>query len=202
MFNNFFAIDKKLSLGPKRSIARIFSKISCSHGDRRLWITFLSNIICVKPPRTVFKCPKGSLTLTLEVILSFLQDLRSCWKNNFSKKKAILPVRKKNYGPPFSRFIKCDKPQRTVCKGLQGFSIVTVLVIISILQDLRGCWKFENTIFLEKRQTFQWRKDFGLLLLILLNITKVRKLFLRDHKVCLTFFLQLIKVSLWDLKGR
>ena len=85
LFENFFAIDKNLSLGPKRSIARIFWKISCSHGDRRLWITFLSNINCDKHPGTVFKCQKGSLTITVEVIISFLQDLRGCWKNNFSK---------------------------------------------------------------------------------------------------------------------
>ena len=54
--DNFFAIDKNLSLGPKRSIARIFWKYGCSHGDRRLWITFLSNINSDKPPETVFKC--------------------------------------------------------------------------------------------------------------------------------------------------
>ena len=85
--DKFFAINKNLSLGPKRSIARIFWKISCSHGDRRLWITFLSNINCDKPPKTVFKCQKSSLTITVEVIISFLQDLRGSWKNNFPKKR-------------------------------------------------------------------------------------------------------------------
>ena len=130
--DNFWAIDKILSLGPKRSIARIFWKISCSHGDRRLWITFLSIINCDKAPGTVFKCQKGFLTITVEVIISFLQDLRGCWKNNFSKKKAIFPVRKKLW-PPLSRIIKCDKPQSKVYKGLQGFFTITVFVIISIL---------------------------------------------------------------------
>ena len=116
LFDKFFAIDKNLSLGPKRSLARIFWKISCSHGDKRLWITFLSNINLDKPPGTVCKSSKGFLTITMEVIRSFLQDLRGYCKNNFSKKKPIFPVRKKLW-PSFSRFIEYDKPQRTVCKG-------------------------------------------------------------------------------------
>ena len=36
LFDNYFPIDKVFSLGPKRSIARIFSKVSCSHGDKNL----------------------------------------------------------------------------------------------------------------------------------------------------------------------
>ena len=100
LFDNFFAIDKNLSLGPKRSIARIFWKISCSHGDRRLWITFLSNIILDKPPGTVCKSSIGFLTITMEVIRSFLQDLRGYCKNNFSKKRQYFQWGK-NYGPLF-----------------------------------------------------------------------------------------------------
>ena len=149
----FFAIDKNLSLGPKRSIARNFWKISCSHGDRRLWITFLSNINCDKPPGTVFKCQKGSLPITVEVIIAFLHFFRT-WevveKTIFQKKKAFFPVRKKIW-PPLSRIINCDKPQSKVYKGLQGFFTITVFVIISILWDLRGCWKVEITFFLEKK---------------------------------------------------
>ena len=60
----FFAIDKSLSLGPKRSIARFFLKISCSHGDKRFWLTFLKNINCDKPPGTVFKISKSFLAIT------------------------------------------------------------------------------------------------------------------------------------------
>ena len=99
----FFAIDKNLSLGPKRSIARNFWKISCSHGDRRLWITFLSNINCDKPPGTVFKCQKGSLPITVEVIIAFLHFFRT-WevveKTIFQKKRHSFQWGKK-YGPLF-----------------------------------------------------------------------------------------------------
>ena len=102
----FFAIDKSLSLGPKRSVARIFSKISCTHGDKRFWLTFLKNINCDKPLRTVCKCSKGFSTTTMEIIRSFLQHMRGCWKHNFLKKKAIFPVRKKIMAPFFSFYQK------------------------------------------------------------------------------------------------
>ena len=51
---------------------------------------------------------------------------------------------KKKFWPFFSRIIECDKPQGTICKGLQGFLANTVVVIRLILE--------------KKRQTFQWKK--------------------------------------------
>ena len=132
LFDLFSAINKNLSLGPKMSRARFFSKISCSHGDRSYWLNFHRLITCDKTLGTVCKCPQRLLTFTVEVMRSFLQDLRGCWQNNFSKKKAKFHVRKKLW-PPFSRIIEYDKPQRTFCKGLQGFFTITVFVIISIL---------------------------------------------------------------------
>ena len=104
LFDIFFAIDKSSSLGPNMSIARFFSKISCSLGDKRFWLTFLENINCDKPPGTVCKCSKDFLTITMEVIRSFLQHMRGCWKHNFLKKKAIFPVRKKFMASFFSFF--------------------------------------------------------------------------------------------------
>ena len=47
----------------------------------------------------------------------------------------------------------------------------------SIFQDLRGCWKHN---FLKKRQSFQWRKDFGLHFPVLSNMWYVIKLFSRS----------------------
>ena len=104
LFDVVFAIDKSLSLGPKRSIARIFSKISCSHGDKSFWLTFLKNINYDIPPGTVFKCSKGFKTITMEVIRSFLQHMRGCWKHNFLKKNGNLPSEEKYMGPFFSFF--------------------------------------------------------------------------------------------------
>ena len=78
LFDDFFAIFKNLSLGPKRSVAIYFPKISCSHGDRSFWLTFHSYISCDTPPGTVHKDPRSFWTFTVEVLVSFLQDLRGC----------------------------------------------------------------------------------------------------------------------------
>ena len=44
--------------------------------------------------------------------------------------------------------------------------------IRACLRDLRGCWKHK---FLTKRQSFQWRKDFGLLFLVVSIMKKVKE---------------------------
>ena len=131
-----------------------------------------------------------------EIISSGLERLL---KKHFFQKKGNLSSEEKELWPSLFRNIEYDKLQRTVCKGPQGFLTLTEFVIRWNLSDLGGCWIQK---FFTKRQTFQWRKDFGLFFLILSNIRKVRKLFLRDHKVCLTIFLQLIKIYFWDLRGR
>ena len=51
--------------------------------------------------------------------------------------------------------IECDKRQGTVCKGPKGILAITVEVVISILWDLRGCWK--HKIF-EKKANFPVKK--------------------------------------------
>ena len=100
LFDHFSAINKNLSLGPKMSRARIFSKISCSHGDRSFWLNFHRLITRDKPLGAVCKCPQRLLTFTVDVMRSFLQDLRGCWQNNFSKKRQTFKWGK-NYGPLF-----------------------------------------------------------------------------------------------------
>ena len=47
---------------------------------------------------------------------------------SFEKEEAIFPV-KNIMRPIFSRFIECDKPQRTICKGSQAFLTITVVLI-------------------------------------------------------------------------
>ena len=104
LFNTCFAIDKVFSLGPKMSIARYFSKISCSHGDKSFWLTFHRISNCDKPPGTVCNCPQGYLTITMEVIISFLQDLRGCWKYNSLKKRQFFQWGKRIMDPFFSYY--------------------------------------------------------------------------------------------------
>ena len=61
----------------------------------------------------------------LEVITSFLLHLSVCWKHKILKKRQ-LSREKKIFGLFFSRFIECDKSQRTTYKGAQGFLTITV----------------------------------------------------------------------------
>ena len=51
---------------------------------------------------------------------------------------ATFPV-KKTLWPIFSSIIECDKPQWTICKGPKGILTLTLEVIGSYLQHLRGC---------------------------------------------------------------
>ena len=87
---------------------------------------------------------------------------------------------KKNFWPLFSRIIECYKPHGTVYYCPQGFLSSTVEVVRSFLQDFWGCWK---QIFLKKRQSFQWRKDFGLIFLQLLSAINLRGQFLLVQKL-------------------
>ena len=46
---------------------------------------------------------------------------------------------KKILWPIFSRFIECNKPQGTVCKGPKAVLTITVEPIRAFFQDLSGC---------------------------------------------------------------
>ena len=180
---HFFAIDKSLSLGPKRSIARTFSKISCSHGDRSFWLNFHRLITCDKPPGTVCKCPQSLLTFTVEVMRSFLQDLRGCWKNNFSKKRQSFQWGK-NYG---SLFLVLSSMTNLKGQFVTVFKVFWPL--LSLLYDeILGPRRLFNSQIIGKKADFPVKKRFWPFFLIFSNITKIRNFFLRDHKVRLTFF--------------
>ena len=99
---------------------------------KSFWPDFYRIFEFDKPQGTVSISSEASMTITDEKLRSFLQDLRGCWKNNFWKKKAVYPVRKKIW-PAFPRIIECHKPQKTLCKGRKNFVTITVVVIRSIL---------------------------------------------------------------------
>ena len=91
---------------------------------------FVCGVAHDKCQGTIYKGPKGSLTIFVQAIRSFLQDLRSR-EPTFSK-KGHLPGDKR-FWTIFSRIIECDKPQGTICKGLTGNLTITVKVIRSFL---------------------------------------------------------------------
>ena len=65
--------------------------------------------------------------------------------------------------PTFYRIIESFYPHKTTYKVAQGILTFIVEVIRWFLQNLRGCWKHK---FLKKRQSFEWRKNFGLIFLV------------------------------------
>ena len=127
LFYTCFAIDKVVSLGPKMSIARNFSKISCSHADKSFWLTFHRIINCDKPPGTVCNCPQGLLTFTVEVMRSVLQDLRGCWKRNFLNKRQLFQWGK-NYGSHFLVLSSVTNLKRRFVRILRVFSPLLCLL--------------------------------------------------------------------------
>ena len=97
---------------------------------------------------------------------------------------------RKCFWPVFYRMFEFDKPQATVYISPEASLTITDEKLRSFLHDLRGCWK--HNFLKKKRQSFQWRKDFGLLFLIWSKIRESRKQLLKAHKVCLTIILQFI----------
>ena len=86
---------------------------------KSFWSTFPPIIKCDKPQGTVSNSPEASLTITVEKLRSFLQDLRSCWKQNFWKRKATFPV-KKRFWPFYSLFLEHTIGHGTFFEGPQG----------------------------------------------------------------------------------
>ena len=99
---------------------------------KKIWPIFPRIIECDKPQGTIYKRPEGNLTNTVYFIECLFKDLRGCWKHNFLKKKAKVPV-KKIFWPIFSRTIEHDKRQKTTYKGLKSSLTHTVHVIRSYL---------------------------------------------------------------------
>ena len=97
------------------------------------------------------------------------------------EKKANSPVTVKNcFWPVFSRNLEGDKPQGPIFEYPQAVLTITLEVKGIILWQLRSCWKHK---FLKKRQTFQWKKNFGQFFLPLSSVTNLRRLFLSIHKI-------------------
>ena len=113
-------------------------------------------IECNRPQGTVSFSPEASVTITVDKLRPFLQQLRGCWKHNFLKKKGTFP-KKKNFWPVFSPKFELDKPQGTALKGPKTTLTITMEVVWSYLQDVRGCSKHN---FLKKKANFPVGKGF------------------------------------------
>ena len=85
--DNYCGSYEVISLGPKRLLkTKGFWKKGNLSGEKNFWPTFSRIIGCDKANGTIYEGPKGFLTNTVDVIRSFSQDLRFCWKQIFWKK--------------------------------------------------------------------------------------------------------------------
>ena len=82
------------------------------------------------------------------------------WKHKFLKKGNLSSEKKiLAFFFSYNRVIEQEKSQRTLCKSPKGKLSFTAEVIRSNFKKSKRLLK---TNFWKKRQTFQWKKDFGL----------------------------------------
>ena len=75
----YCASYKFISIGHKRSIEKQFKEEkSCFDSDKTFWPLFPRIIECAKHQETTCDSPHGVLTNTVQVVRSFLEDLRGC----------------------------------------------------------------------------------------------------------------------------
>ena len=159
---------------------RIFEKKKATFPMKKiLWPIFSRIIECHKPQWTFYKGPKGILTITVEFIRAFFQDLRGCWKHKFLKKGNICS--EKNIAARFffvlsrvtnlkGRFVRVQKVFRQLLSKL--------------FDHFWNTWEVvANTNFWKKRQTFLWKKLSDQIFLVLSSMTNLREQFIRVHKL-------------------
>ena len=98
-----------------------FSKNSFFRDEKSFWRIFPRNIEYEKHQGTIYKGPEIVLTFTLELVTSFFEDLRSCWKHKFLKKKKGNPSSEEKKRPIFSRFIEQGKLMEQFIKAHKMF---------------------------------------------------------------------------------
>ena len=125
------AVDEINSLGSKRLIETNISKSCGFHGDNRFWPFFLRIMESDKPQGTIYKGSQSTQSFTSEVIGSVLQDLRSCWKHNFLKKKAIPPMKEIIW--PIYLYHRVWRISKKFQRGPQDFLTTFVQVIWSFI---------------------------------------------------------------------
>ena len=156
LFDICFAIDEVFSLGRKRSIARNFSKISCSHGDKSFWLTFQCIINCDKPPGTVYKCPQDFLTNTVEVKNIFFRTWEVVENTIFEKKTSNVSSEEKFMAPFFS-FYRVSQASKN---SLQGYSRFFRHYYVCYKINSLGPRRLLKTHFFERNANFPVKKSF------------------------------------------
>ena len=77
---------------------------------KKIWPKFSHIIVHDKLERKSYKSAQGNLTFTVEVVRSFLKDLRGWWKDKFLKKTGSLSIEEKVW-PKFLALSSVTNPK-------------------------------------------------------------------------------------------
>ena len=134
---------------------QIFEQKAIFSVKKIFWRTFSRFIECNKPQVTTYKGPKGSLTISVAEIISFLYS-KGSWKQKTLKKRQ--PFQRKSYfGLFFSYYIEQGNRQGAPYKCSKANLNFIMEVIRSYLKDLRGWWKHK---LLKKKATCPVKRKF------------------------------------------
>ena len=186
-FSDFCGNYRSIVLRPKRLLeTQIFENEGKTSSEEKK-LAFFSRIIeHHKCQRTSFMVPQAVLNITEEPIRAFFQDLRGCWKHKFLKRKAKLPVKKRNWR--FLPYYRTSQMSENIFYCSTTSSEHYWGTYKSIFLGPKRLLKTQN--FEKKGQPFQWKKLFDRFS-VLPSRNKITKQFVRVHKV----FWQL----LWNL---
>ena len=110
-----------------------FLKKGCFHNDKKLWPAFPRNIVFDKPLGTIHKGQQSSLTITVEVLRSFLKEQKVVENKKLWKERQY--NRREKSQPSLFGFTEHDKCHKTIYMGPEGLLTVFVQVIGSFLSD-------------------------------------------------------------------
>ena len=142
------------SLGPEKSRTKLFKKGYLPDG-KRFWLIFTRNIECEKPQGTICKGPKDTMKITVEVIGSFLQHLRCCWKHKKLEKRYSFQWKKIH----FSLFFLVLSNMTNVREQLIRPHKVFWQVLCKLYYHFLGTEEIDNQFF-ERKSIFPVKRRF------------------------------------------
>ena len=177
--------------------AHIFEKKSNFCGEKYIAACFFRIIECYKPQRKLYKGPQATLTITVKPIGPFFSGPKRLLKTQVSEKKGNFSSEKKLW-PIFSRVIECHKPYGTICKGPTDIPTITLEVIWSFLEHLRGCCKHK---ILKKKANLPVKKILWPIFSRTIECHKPQWTFYKGPKGILTITVEHIRAFFQDLRG-
>ena len=119
-------------------------------------------------------------------------------KTQFFRKKGNLSSEEKIMAPFFSYYRVWQTSKDSLYRSSRFFDHYWVCYKMKSL----GPRRLLNSQVFGKKADFPVKKRFWPIFSHFIEHNKGQEIFLRDHRFCLTIILQVIKVYLWDLRGR